>query len=106
MEGKDFFKAHCKNVRNQLSENKFIEFSNLKNNSERFDFVHNLENSNLNLKRENSGKFIEKALESKKQGNMAFQGHRWTEALIYYNQSYFATPSENGRQNFQIFFYF
>lgn len=98
MESKDFFKAHCQNVRNQLSENKFIEFSNLKNNSERINFVHNLENAtNLNLKRENCGKFIEKALESKKKGNIAFQAQRWTEALIYYNQSYFATPNENGK---------
>lgn len=98
MESKDFFKNHCQNVRNQLSENKFIEFSNLTTNSERFNFVHNLENAkNLNLKRENSGKFIEKALESKKKGNFAFQGQKWTEALIYYNQSYFATPTENGK---------
>lgn len=100
MESKDFFKTHCQNVRNQLSENKFIEFSNLKTSSERFNFVHNLENAtnlNLNLKKENSGKFIEKALESKKKGNLAFQGQKWTEALIYYNQSYFATPTENGK---------
>lgn len=96
---KGFFKSFCDKVRASLSEDEFKEFSHLKTDEARFNFVHNLKQVNDNNivtanRIVSNGKDINKANSYKKLGNTEFQKERWLNALKFYNLSYLFMPND------------
>lgn len=96
-----FFKTFAEKIRNSVNVEQFKNFCNLSTDEARFEFIHNLESIEEDLKlleikdgNEVMVKSAEDANEFKKFGNAEFQASRWDTALNYYNSCYRVTPPE------------